>query len=449
MSRAYGLSSWSLCRVAAVAVGAAFAAEAQVPVGGQFQVNTSTTGGQTAPSVAMAGDGDFIAVWVSSVARAGSSLDSQRFESSGAPSGTEFQVNTSAVSNQASPAIAAAEDGSFVAVWQNGDIHAQRYDVNGLPAGAELVVNTYTTGVQTSPSVAGAPDGRFVVAWQSAGSPGTDTGSSESVQARRYAADGTPQDVQFQVNTYTTGVQSAPAVAVAPDGDFIIAWQSQGSAGTDTDGASIQAQRYASNGAPQGAEFQVNSYTTGNQTFPSVAAASDGDYLLVWTSTGSPGTDSDNTSIQGQLYGADGMPQGTQFQVNTITASVQNEPSVARDALGGFVAVWTDAVGTRADSRVRGQRYAFDGSPNGAEFQVNAYTTGSQGSAAVAGGPSGTFVITWQSEESPGTDSDSNSIQGQRFTIATAIPSLSSEQALAASLLLLALGWLLARHGPR
>jgi hypothetical protein len=80
-----------------------------------------------------------------------------------------------------------------------------------------------------------------------------------------------------------------------------VVWTSEGSSGTDTSGWSVQGRRYASDGSAEGAEFQVNSYTTNDQWVPSMAA-SDGDFIVVWTSNGSSGTDTDSLSIQGQRY---------------------------------------------------------------------------------------------------------------------------------------------------
>src|SRR5438128_2372799 len=81
----------------------------------------------------------------------------------------------------------------------------------------------------------------------------------------------TAQGSEFQVNTYTTSVQTYPRVAAAANGDFIVVWQSDGSSGDDTSGFSIQGQRYSSSGAAQGSQFQVNTYTTNGQYSPSVA----------------------------------------------------------------------------------------------------------------------------------------------------------------------------------
>jgi hypothetical protein len=49
---------------------------------------------------------------------------------------------------------------------------------------------------------------------------------------------------QFQVNTYTTSDQGAAAVTVDAYGDFVVVWESDGSAGSDTSNLSIQGQRY-------------------------------------------------------------------------------------------------------------------------------------------------------------------------------------------------------------
>src|SRR5262245_60028718 len=141
-----------------------------------------------------------------------------------------------------------------------------------IPAGAEFQVNTYTTSFQQTPVAAAEADGDFVVVWQSNGSLGTDT--SLSIQGQRYHSNGSTQGAQVQVNTYTTDQQSYVSVAADADGDFVVVWASAGSSGTDTSSRSIQGQRYDSNGSAQGAQFQINTYTTGSQALTSVTADS-------------------------------------------------------------------------------------------------------------------------------------------------------------------------------
>lgn len=76
------------------------------------------------------------------------------------------------------------------------------------------------------------------------------------------ALDATPAGSEFQVNTYTADDQRAPSVAMDADGDFVVVWESDDSDGTDTSGESIQAQRYTAAGSVVGSQFQVNTYTT-------------------------------------------------------------------------------------------------------------------------------------------------------------------------------------------
>jgi hypothetical protein len=67
-------------------------------------------------------------------------------------------------------------------------------------------------------------------------------------------------------------------------------------------GNSIYGQRYASDGSAQGAEFLVDTYTTNDQWVPAVAAAGDRDFIVVWLSDGSSGTDAGAFSLLGQRY---------------------------------------------------------------------------------------------------------------------------------------------------
>src|SRR5262245_9046858 len=91
---------------------------------------------------------------------------------------------------------------------------------------------------------------------------------------------------------------------------------------------------------PVGPEFQANAYTTGNQSTPAVAADGAGNFVAVWRSNAGPGSDTSSYSIQGQRFDSSGAPQGSQFQVNTYTTNLQDDPAVAADAAGNFVVVW-------------------------------------------------------------------------------------------------------------
>jgi hypothetical protein len=100
------------------------------------------------------------------------------------------------------------------------------------------------------------------------------------------------------------------------------------------------------------------------------------------------------TTLVPAIAGAIPVPLGPEFQVNTYTTGNQAEAHVSADPAGRFVVVWSADRGA-AGSEVVGQRYDAAGVPDGGEFQINTYTTGTQGQPAVATDPLGNFVVVW------------------------------------------------------
>ena len=73
---------------------------------------------------------------------------------------------------------------------------------------------------------------------------------------------------EFQVNTFKHSSQQFPSIGALVDGSFVVTWQSHGQ---DGDRNGIYGQRYESSGATVGNEFQINTYTANDQSFPSVS----------------------------------------------------------------------------------------------------------------------------------------------------------------------------------
>ena len=78
-----------------------------------------------------------------------------------------------------------------------------------------------------------------------------------------------PAGPAFRVNTYTTHRQWFSDVAVQENGDFVVVWESYG--GQDGSGTGVFGQHFDRRGNAIGAEFRVNSHTTGYQMFYSAA----------------------------------------------------------------------------------------------------------------------------------------------------------------------------------
>ncbi len=410
--------------VSVVVYGMACAFGVRAAKADDLQVNTYTSSDQAHASVARNAAGDFVVVW-HSAGSGGSdtsalSIQGRRFAADGSTLGGEFQVNTYTTNNQLYPAVALGANGSFVVVWHSrgssGDdtsiysVHAQRYASGGSAAGGELQVNTYTTSIQAGARVGAGAGGEFVVVWQSDGSSGTDTQSS-SIQGQRYASDGSPLAGEFQVNTYTTLWQFSPSMALGAAGDFVVVWSSNGSAGTDTSGYSVQGQRFGSDGSPVGTEFQVNTVTTNHQSRASVAAGAAGGFVVAWQSNAAGGTDYE---IRGQRFASDGSPLGGELQVNTYATASQDYPSVAASAAGDIVVVWDSDGSPGGDSSFRSiqaRRYASGGGPLGDQFQVNTYTFSAQLAPEAVLGDAGDVLVVWHSDGSGGDDNSGASVQ--------------------------------------
>ena len=401
------------------------------PVGIEFQINTYTTSSQRGPAVSLDPQGNFVVVWDSLGSNGGDtdrrSVQGQRYNSEGSPLGAQFQVNTYSNLNQDYPSIGTDSFGNFVVVWSSegspGDdglslsIQGQRYDSDGLAIGDQFQINSYTTGLQDRPDIAVNDDGSFIVAWESSEGSGSDT-DGFSIEGQRFDSSETPAGAQFQVNTYTTNTQRYASVASDSDGNFIVVWWSVGSGGNDDSFNSIQGQRYDALGFPVGGEFQVNTYTTGPQTSPVVEVGDSGSSIVAWRSDGSSGTDTDGSSIQAQRFNPTGQAVGAQFQVNSVTTYDQGNPAIGIDADGDFVVVWFSFnAGGGSDIDVQGQLFDSLAAPIGSQFQVNTYATTSQsgGPRAVGFNNNDGFVVVWQSNGSSGTDSSAWSVQGQRF----------------------------------
>lgn len=422
----------------------ASASRAVFPLGQELQVNTATQRIQGFPSVAGNADDGFVVVWESyDYDPVSPTIEAQRYASTGNPLGSEFRVG---LDGGFGASVSGAGTLGFVVTWSGAArrVQSRRFAADGSPLGAQFEVDASAYS-QIVGSVGSASNGDFVVVWSSYGSSGTDI-SSYSVQGRRFASDGNPRGATFQVNTHTTGGQGAGPVAVSPAGDFVVVWTSEGSSGSDASGVSVQAQRYSSNGGALGAEFQVNTYTTDSQRFSSVVAMADGSFVVAWESLGSAGDDSSSYSIQAQRYASDGAAQGGEFQVNTYTTGAQQNPSVAAAEDGRFVVAWNSDGGNGTDTSdlsIRAHRFASDGSRIGQEFQINTYTTDRQWVPSVASTAEGQVFVVWESDGSQGTDDWDTSIQGQRQWLqypAVGVPAVAPLGTFGAALLLGLLG---------
>jgi len=197
------------------------------PLGPEFQVNTYATSAQRFPAVAFA-NGNFVVVWEGySPSDQSLGIFGQRYSGAGVPLGGEFRVNTYTTGNQRYPAVGGGASG-FVVTWQSEGqdgsgygVFAQRYATGGLPAGVEFRVNGFTTNNQSFPAASAHFADRYMISWQSEGQDGS--GPGIFMQIFNSGVPETPFD--NAVNSYTPDAQTAPAVTHDGIG-FMVVWTS-------------------------------------------------------------------------------------------------------------------------------------------------------------------------------------------------------------------------------
>ena len=330
--------------------------------------------------------------------------------------GGEFQVNTYTSNYQTQPSTTMLNDGGYVVTWHSGHqdgsdygVYGQRYDNAGSEVGGEFLINTFTDNEQSRPSVAALADGSFVVTWQS----WLQDGSSYGVYGQRFDASGSPAGNEFQVNTFVVGGQFDPSVAALSDGGFVVTWAGQGQ-----DGTGIIGQRYDASGNPDGGEFLVNTISAWQKTDPVVVANGDG-FVVTWTSLNQDGG---GKGIFGQRFDATGTKAGAEFQINTYTAGGQQLQSITELSGGGFVVTWHSNQQDGDGWGIFGQRFDASGNAAGGEFLVNSTTTNHQADPSVAALSGGGFVVAWTSEYSGiyGQAYDANGVAlGGEFQVST------------------------------
>jgi len=272
-------------------------------VGPEFAVNAYTTLQQSSPSVARDPAGGFVVVWESQEPVGFFDVFARQFNPDGTPRGPEFRVNSSTTGIQMRPDVALLDaSGNFLVVWTGQDafwdgIFGQRYNFLGTPVGAEFQINTYTPFAQHTPSVASAGNGSFVVVWEDylENYPQYHF----TVRGRAYDSAGTALGSDFIVNSYTTWWARQPKVSSDPAGNFVVVWDAVGGAGGETwDG---RGRRYDALGTP-GSEFRLNSYTTYNQQGFAVASKVNGDFVAAWTTELQDG---DGVAVFGRRFAPD------------------------------------------------------------------------------------------------------------------------------------------------
>ena len=347
-------------------------------------------------------------------------------------------------------------DGGYVAFWESNQeslrfygVYGKIYDAQGnevvppaQPYGApfaqtnEIAANSFINNWQIHPSVAVLSNDNFVVVWRSEGQDGQGWGLYGKMFTKAGAEVTTPlsggagggaagEGNEFRINSQTNGDQgsnltySRAEIAALNNGGFVVVWIDYNHSPT----AAVMAAIFDQTGSKIVSDFKVNdaNYSTND---PSVTVMSDGSFVVAWQSLGQITVNDNN--IYAKRFAADGTAiappagligvnnaQGNEFSVNSYTTQAQQYPSITSLVSGGFAIAWSSLQQDGDGWGVYAKLYAADGEEittthsgglnggalgEGAEFVVNDYTTGNQGTGHYMMPLfNGGFLIGWDS----------------------------------------------------
>lgn len=205
------------------------------------------------------------------------------------------------------------------------------------------------------------------------------------------------------VNSTTLNTQFANAgsVAALSNGGYVITWVSYGQ---DGDQGGIYAQRFNASGNPVGSESLVNTTTAASQDQSSVAALANGGYVITWTAGNNQ--DGSSSGVFLQQFDSAGNAVGSETQVNTTASNAQYDAAITALDDGGYLVTWTSFTGFFGNTYndVFFQRYNATGQPVGGETKANTTDVSDQQQPSVTALADGGFVIAWSSNTSGNAD---------------------------------------------
>jgi hypothetical protein len=376
--------------------------------GGEVQVTmtTSMSAFQGAPAVAWEPAGNYVLAWQQQSATTGGwDVVAQQFQGKGsAPPtalGPVLQASGPSTSFcRQSPAVATDAAGDFVVVWTSNEesgalrgIFGQLYNSAGQAQGSRISVNATTAYDDQAPAVAMAPDGRFLVVWQSNGPGGW------SVLARAFQAGGTAAGNEIAVNVTATGARHSPAVAylpasaAEPSERFEIVWQAEGQDGSGTGASGIVGRAFDGAGNALSGELAINVPATGAHSHPRIASDPSGNFVVAWE-----GLTAGGSIVLARRFNAAGTALSGQLMVDPSPTGPEHDPVVAANAVGDFVVVW-DALGQDGSGgAVLVQPFDNRNQPQGGKLQLNTTTAGDQAFPGAGLSAGGSLLMAWQSQ---------------------------------------------------
>ncbi|RYD63815.1 MAG: hypothetical protein EOP58_10735, partial [Sphingomonadales bacterium] len=203
-----------------------------------------------------------------------------------------------------------------------------------------------------------------------------------------------------------------PITTTLANGDMAVVWRSAGSNPDSLENVNLQI--VAPNGNPRTGVIiaGIANGDTGSASNPDIAVLSNGRLVITWDRL----FDGSQNGIAARIFEPDGTPAGAQFQVNTAILASQIGPKVTALANGGFIVGWSDpsqgeggATGDADQNAVKAQYFDAAGARVGGEILVNTDTAASQTLKAITTLANGNVLLVWEGFAIPGIGLPGNS----------------------------------------
>ena len=379
---------------------ALFGQTSVAPLGGEFSILGSVPGDQVLPSLSLSSSGGCVVWQDNGIDKKGAGVGGSLLDNNFI-SGRMFQVNRLATGDQIKPQVQLLANDNTIYVWESSvagtpDIYARLSKDTAKGSHAygsnfytvDLRANAVIADAQADPAVAALPDGSAIITWASYGQDGSMFG----VFARRLLASGKwAKAKEFQVNQYTSYNQRNPAIATLASGNYVIAWVSEQERYANS--LDVYARIFTPAGVPVTEEIAINSGSHPCAT-PTVAALNDGGFTVVWGQKDTVATN--GWDIWGRPFSATGMPEASDFRINTFLYGDQFQPKIAAGPAGSLV-VWTSMGEDGSREGVYGRFLPGGTQVFADEFRVNTTTVSQQFHPAVAWNGVDRFLVVWSS----------------------------------------------------
>ena len=367
---------------------------APTPFSSAFQISTQNVNSQEQASVACLSDGRLVVVWKDQASTSGD-IRFQILIPDGTPSGAEGAVNATTTGQQTAPSVAATSDGGFVVAWTtyatdaSGDIAYRRFNPDGSAAMvSDGAATANTAGIQLDASVTAFANGTFAIGWNEGNTAVSGLSSSYAAMVRLFDSTG-PAAAAFRISG-NWGGEYGPRLTT--DGvNLLAAWDDSSGPSNTQNGEDGIYSRLILGALP------TTNYTDGGTRIDSGTfreASMDPDVALAGAGSVVVFDDVTTGTVGRDVFLNLG---GTLTRVNTTTTGDQDQAAVAALADGGFVVVWRD-LGAAGGSDIRARVYDATGTATSDDFLVTdpgLPSSGAQFLPDVVGLSDGRFLVVW------------------------------------------------------